>query len=123
MSTLNAPGNTPLLAEVRDKIEGRYAKVLSGAGLTSNSVGGRMLEVQRSTVELAGADRRSQMLASLGEHQLAGAPPAPASLGHGTRSDVTEAQPADSQARTCGTGTPRHPLDDDGATPAGVAPS
>ena len=45
MSELAAPGNTPSLDEVREKIERRYANALGRAELASNSVEGRMLEV------------------------------------------------------------------------------
>ena len=47
MSSLAAPGNTPSLDEVRDKIEQRYANAMGRAELASNSVEGRMLEVQK----------------------------------------------------------------------------
>jgi phage shock protein A len=80
MSELAAPGNTPSLSEVRDKIEARYAKALGSAELASNSVEGRMLEVQKSTLEMAGSARLDQIRASLGGNQLAappGATPAP----------------------------------------------
>ena len=49
VSELSAPGNTPSLDEVRDKIEPRYANALGQAELAQNSVEGRMLEVQKST--------------------------------------------------------------------------
>jgi phage shock protein A len=54
MSQLSAPGSTPSLDEVRDKIEARYAKALGSAELASNSVEGRMMEVQKSTLDMAG---------------------------------------------------------------------
>ena len=65
MSQLAAPGNTPSLEEVRDKIEKRYATALGSADLAGNSVQGRMLEVQQSTVNMAGANRLEQIRASL----------------------------------------------------------
>ena len=65
MSALAAPGNTPSLAEVRDKIESRYAKALGSAELASNSVEGRMLEVQKSTLDMAGASRLDQIRQSM----------------------------------------------------------
>jgi len=55
MSSLAAPGNTPSLDEVRDKIERRYANALGSAELSQNSVEGRMIEVQKSTLDMAGA--------------------------------------------------------------------
>ena len=76
MSELAAPGNTPSLAEVRDKIEKRYANALGQAELASTSVEGRMLEVQKSTLDMAGSARLDQIRASLAGKQLASPPPA-----------------------------------------------
>ena len=63
MSELAAPGNTPSLEEVRDKIERRYANAIGSAELAQNSVQGRMLEVagqrrRHGGREQAGADPR-----------------------------------------------------------------
>src|SRR6478735_2633252 len=52
MSELAAPGNTPSLDEVREKIERRYANALGSAELHTDSVEGRMLEVQKSTLDM-----------------------------------------------------------------------
>jgi phage shock protein A len=65
MSQLAAPGNTPSLDQVRDKIEQRYANAMGRAELASNSVEGRMLEVQKSTLDMAGAARLDQLRAQL----------------------------------------------------------
>src|SRR5918911_485243 len=78
MSELAAPGNTPSLAEVRDKIERRYANALGQAELASSSVEGRMLEVQKSTLDMAGASRLEQIRSSMAGEQLAAAPERPA---------------------------------------------
>ena len=78
MSELAAPGNTPSLSEVRDKIESRYAKALGQAELASNSVEGRMLEVQKSTLDMAGSARLDQIRASIAGKQLAPPPETPA---------------------------------------------
>jgi phage shock protein A len=78
MSSLAAPGNTPSLDEVRDKIERRYANAMGRAELASNSVEGRMVEVQKSTLDMAGASRLDQIRASMAGDQLAAAPTAPA---------------------------------------------
>jgi phage shock protein A len=75
MSELAAPGNTPSLSEVRDKIEKRYATALGQAELASTSVEGRMLEVQKSTLDMAGSARLDQIRASIAGNQLS-APPA-----------------------------------------------
>jgi phage shock protein A len=78
MSSLAAPGDTPSLDEVREKIEARYATAMGRAELASNSVEGRMLEVQKSTLDMAGASRLEQIRASMAGEQLAQAPQAPA---------------------------------------------
>ena len=78
MSELAAPGTTPSLAEVREKIERRYANALGQAELAQNSVEGRMLEVQKSTLDMAGNARLEQIRASMRGGQLASAPPTPA---------------------------------------------
>jgi phage shock protein A len=66
MSELAAPSNTPSLEEVRDKIEKRYATALGQADLAQNSVEGRMLEVRRATMDMAGSARLDEIRASLG---------------------------------------------------------
>jgi phage shock protein A len=88
MSSLAAPGNTPSLDEVREKIERRYANAMGRAELASNSVEGRMLEVQKSTLDMAGASRLEQIRASMAGDQLAAAPEAP-QVTAGTASQVT----------------------------------
>ncbi|GAB3477371.1 PspA/IM30 family protein [Amycolatopsis cihanbeyliensis] len=65
MTELAAPGNTPSLDEVRDKIEKRYTTALGSAELAQNSVQGRMMEVQHSTTQLAGHSRLEQIRASM----------------------------------------------------------
>jgi phage shock protein A len=66
MGQLAAPGNTPSLDEVRDKIERRYAQALGQADLATNSVQGRMEEVRRATTNMAGQARLAEIRASLG---------------------------------------------------------
>jgi phage shock protein A len=78
MSQLAAPGNTPSLDQVRDKIEQRYANAMGRAELASNSVEGRMLEVQKSSLDLAGASRLEQIRSSMAGEKLGGAPTQPA---------------------------------------------
>jgi phage shock protein A len=78
MSALAAPGNTPSLDEIRDKIEQRYATAMGRAELASNSVEGRMIEVQRTTLDMAGASRLEQIRASMAGDQLTGGAERPA---------------------------------------------
>jgi len=84
MSELSAPGTTPSLGEVREKIERRYANALGQAELAQNSVEGRMLEVQKSTLDMAGNARLEQIRASMQGGQPASAPPTPAVEGRQT---------------------------------------
>jgi phage shock protein A len=77
MSALAAPGNTPSLEEVREKIEQRYANAMGRAELASTSIEGRMLEVQKSTLDMAGASRLDQIRASMAGEQLIAAPDKP----------------------------------------------
>ncbi|ASW54097.1 PspA/IM30 family protein [Plantactinospora sp. KBS50] len=78
MSSLAAPGNTPSLDEVRDKIESRYATAMGRAELAGNSVEGRMLEIQKSSLDLAGESRLEQIRASMAGGQLTGEAAKPA---------------------------------------------
>src|ERR1700710_1806419 len=72
MSEVAAPGNTPSLDEVRDKIERRYSTALGQAELAQNSVQGRMLEVEESTRDFAGKSRLDQIRASISGAPIAG---------------------------------------------------
>ena len=72
MSELAAPGNTPSLEDIRDKIERRYANALGAAELAQNSVQGRMLEVQQSALDMAGRSRLEQIRASIRGAPIAG---------------------------------------------------
>ena len=64
MSDVGGNG-TPSLDSVRDKIEKRYANALGSAELAQNSVQGRMMEVQQSSVQMAGHSRLEQIRASM----------------------------------------------------------
>ncbi|WP_030158082.1 PspA/IM30 family protein [Glycomyces sp. NRRL B-16210] len=78
MSQTAAPGNVPNFDEIRDKIEGRYSNAMGRAELASNSVEGRLLEVNRATRDMAGASRLEQIRASLEGDQLSGSKAGPA---------------------------------------------
>ncbi|WP_422785677.1 PspA/IM30 family protein [Pseudonocardia spirodelae] len=94
MSELSAPRNAPSLDEVRDKIEKRYATALGSAELAQNSVQGRMLEVQQSTTDMAGASRLEQIRASMSGAPIAGGQQAP-QVGQG---EPTQQLPSSSPA-------------------------
>ncbi|WP_367136651.1 PspA/IM30 family protein [Saccharothrix sp. HUAS TT1] len=99
MTELAAPGNTPSLEEVRDKIEKRYTTALGSAELAQNSVQGRMLEVQQSTTEMAGQSRLEQIRASMGGGKVAGEVTSGQSAGASIQQEIqqrvqqTQAQP------------------------------
>ncbi|MEV4842455.1 PspA/IM30 family protein [Micromonospora matsumotoense] len=78
MSSMTAPTNTPSLDEVRDRIERRYANAMGRAELAGNSVEGRMLEIQKSTLDSAGSSRLEQIRASMAGDQLGGRQEQPA---------------------------------------------
>ncbi|EOM77091.1 PspA/IM30 family protein [Rhodococcus rhodnii] len=92
-STLSAPGNTPSLDAVRDKIEKRYATALGSAELAQNSVNGRMMEVQQASVQLAGHSRLEQIRASMKGDAL----PAGGASNQQSEAPAQPAQPAQPQ--------------------------
>ena len=67
LSSMNELTNTsgPSLDSVRDKIERRYSKALGQAELASNSVEGRMAEVQQAGIQMAGHSRLEQIRAEI----------------------------------------------------------
>ncbi|MEV0426389.1 PspA/IM30 family protein [Micromonospora sp. NPDC049836] len=92
MSSLTAPGSTPSLNEVRDRIERRYADAMGRAELAGNSVEGRMLEIQKATLDTAGSARLEQIRASMAGEQLAGRQDRPAvGQGQGAPADPAAA--------------------------------
>src|ERR1700690_2238880 len=95
MSEIAAPGNTPSLDEVRDKIERRYANALGQAELAQNSVQGRMMEVDQAGVEMAGHSRLEQIRALMRGEAL----PAGGSAG-GAASDSAAAPSTPASAPT-----------------------
>jgi len=66
MTELAAPKDTPSLEEVRDRIEGRYARALGEAELQSTSVEARMLQVERASIDAEGAARLESIREGLG---------------------------------------------------------
>ncbi|WFE39017.1 PspA/IM30 family protein [Micromonospora sp. WMMD998] len=78
MSSLTAPANTPSLNEVRDRIESRYATAMGRAELAGNSVEGRMLEIQKASIDSAGSARLEQIRSSMAGKQVDGRSERPA---------------------------------------------
>jgi phage shock protein A len=81
VSTLSAPGNTPSLDEVREKIEHRYAVALGRADLAQGSVEGRRLEVQKASLDLAGSARLQEIRASMANKEVGGSTAKPITAG------------------------------------------
>jgi phage shock protein A len=92
MSELAAPRNTPSLEEVRDKIERRYTNALGQAELASNSVQGRMLEVKKATINMAGQSRLEEIRASMATSGESGQSAAKA-VGNDQQPAIEEAAP------------------------------
>jgi phage shock protein A len=66
MSELAPQGDTPTLAEVRDKIESRYATALGENELVSGGTEARMIEVRKATMDAAAVSRLDAIRASMG---------------------------------------------------------
>ncbi|MFC4336554.1 PspA/IM30 family protein [Salininema proteolyticum] len=92
MSDTAAPGSTPDFGEIRDKIESRYSTAMGRADLASNSVEGRMLEVNRATRDMAGVSRLDQIRSSLEGDKLSGS-----GSGSGAGEEKKDAAPAESK--------------------------
>jgi phage shock protein A len=91
VSSLALPGNTPTLDQVSEKIEARYARAMGAAELAENSVESRMLEVQRSALDVEGAQRLETIRASMGltKAPTAATTPAAATMPAGTPATAT----------------------------------
>lgn len=87
VSSLAVPGDTPSLDQVREKIEGRYARAMGATELAQGSVEARMMEVQSSALDMEGSQRLEAIRASMGLTKA----PAPAG-------GTTEAAPAEQPA-------------------------
>lgn len=75
MNELAPKGDVPSLAEVRDKIETRYAKALGESEIRTDSVGSKMMEVEKAQLDSEAASRLDALRVGLG---LAPAVDAPA---------------------------------------------
>ena len=86
--TASVGQDVPTLAEVRDKIEARYAKAIGNAELQSSTVETRMLEVERASMDTEAVARLAKIKEQLGID----APKAEAATSESTSSAETEAQ-------------------------------
>jgi phage shock protein A len=97
VSQLAVQNDVPSLEQVAEKIETRYAKAMGAAELGESSVEQRMLEVQRSALDVEGAQRLEAIRASMGLQPAAAATPAatPATA----TAPAADAAPAEKKAR------------------------
>jgi phage shock protein A len=65
MTELAPKQDTPTLEQVRERIEGRYARALGQAELSQSSVEARMLEVEKASLDVEGAARLEAIRESL----------------------------------------------------------
>lgn len=81
-------------SEQRRPIERRYANALGAAELAENSVQGRMMEIQQSSVQMAGHSRLEQIRASMrGDALPSGGTPTAAPAPAPATPDVTKQNP------------------------------
>lgn len=66
MNELSPTGDVPSLAEVRDKIETRYAKALGESEIRTDSVGSKMMEVEKAQLDAEAASRLDALRVGLG---------------------------------------------------------
>jgi phage shock protein A len=66
MNELSPKGDVPSLAEVRDKIETRYAKALGESEIRTDSVGSKMMEVEKAQLDSEAASRLDALRVGLG---------------------------------------------------------
>lgn len=66
VSTVSIGGDTPTLADVRDRIDERMARATGHAELAAGSVDARMLDVERSVIDREGEERLAEIRNGLG---------------------------------------------------------
>ena len=66
VNDMTGTGDVPTLAEVREKIETRYARAMGTADLASGTVDAAMVEVERTVIDRRAADRLDQLRRDMG---------------------------------------------------------
>jgi len=89
MNELSPKGDVPTLAEVRDKIETRYAKALGESEIRTDSVGSKMMEVEKAQLDAEAASRLDALRVGLG---LAPAPAATSTVETGSAATTDAGQ-------------------------------
>jgi phage shock protein A len=97
VSQLSAPGDTPTLEQVRDKIESRYAQAIGTSELASSSLEAQQLEIDKASIDGQAALALEQIRASIGAgsstgaRTLAGTDVGAEAITAGSRPDLTKA--------------------------------
>ena len=65
VSELTAADDVPTFSEVREKIEGRYARALGQAEITGDTVEARMLDVEKASMDSEGKARLDEIRAGM----------------------------------------------------------
>lgn len=92
-------GSSPNLDQVREKIEGRYARALGQAELAQNSVQGRMADINQASTQLAGHSRLEQIRSEMRKKQGQISGSTQKSIDASTSGSDGTAQSADQQAQ------------------------
>ncbi len=93
MNELAPKGDVPSLAEVRDKIETRYAKALGESEIRTDSVGSKMMEVEKAQLDAEAASRLDALRVGLGLAPASVAPQATSTVEAGEAAAVPDAAP------------------------------
>ncbi len=93
MNELSPKGDVPTLAEVRDKIETRYAKALGESEIRTDSVGSKMMEVEKAQLDAEAASRLDALRVGLGLAPASMEPQATSTVEAGEAAAVSEAAP------------------------------
>jgi phage shock protein A len=101
MNELSPKGDVPTLAEVRDKIETRYAKALGESEIRTDSVGSKMMEVEKAQLDAEAASRLDALRVGLGLAPASTEPQATSTVETGEATTVSEA-PTQEQVREGG---------------------
>ena len=91
MDELSPKGDVPTLAEVRDKIEQRYAKALGESELRKDTVSSKMMEVEKAQLDAEAQSRLQALRVGLG---LAAAPTSTVEVGADAAAEEPERERA-----------------------------
>jgi phage shock protein A len=91
MDELSPKGDVPTLAEVRDKIEQRYAKALGESELRKDTVSSKMMEVEKAQLDAEAQSRLQALRVGLG---LAPAPTSTVEVGANAAAEEPERERA-----------------------------